>query len=160
MDASHIVFIHGSSGDKSNTYKAVLMRTRFPGMLTPDFDGDIQARMAKLISLLGNEKGWSLVGSSLGGLMATLFAMRAPGQLKKLILLAPALTLPEFADHLPDPIPVPTIIVQGTKDELIPWEVARSLAERVFINLKYMLVDDDHRLHKTAETLAWESLLS
>lgn len=129
-------------------------------MLTPDFEGDVQERMAELISLLGNEKGWCLVGSSLGGLMATLFAMQAPDQVKKLILLAPALTLPEFIDHLPDPIPVPTIVVQGTKDELIPWEAARSLADRVFSDLKYMLVDDDHRLHKTAETLDWESLLS
>ena len=92
--------------------------------------------------------------------MATLFAVQAPGQLKKLILLAPALTLPEFSDHLPDPIPVSTIIVQGTNDELIPWESARSLAERVFSDLKYFLVDDDHRLHKTAESLDWESLLS
>lgn len=92
--------------------------------------------------------------------MATLFAVQAPDQVKKLILLAPALTLPEFIDHLPDPIPVPTIVVQGTKDELIPWEAARSLADRVFSDLKYMLVDDDHRLHKTAETLDWESLLS
>ncbi len=129
-------------------------------MLTPEFEGDVQSRMAKLISLLGNEKGWCLVGSSLGGLMATLFAVQAPDQVKKLILLAPALTLPEFIDHLPDPIPVPTIVVQGTKDELIPWEAARSLADRVFSDLKYMLVDDDHRLHKTAETLDWESLLS
>lgn len=92
--------------------------------------------------------------------MATLFAVKAPSQLQKLILLAPALTLPEFSDHLPDPIAVPTIVVQGTKDELIPWEAAQSLAERVFSNLKFMLVDDDHRLHKTAETLDWESLLS
>jgi len=129
-------------------------------MLTPDFEGDIQTRMAKLISLLGNEKDWMLIGSSLGGLMATLFAAQAPGQVKKLLLLAPALTLSEFADHLPDPIHVPTIVVQGTKDELIPWEAARNLAERVFSNLNFIIVDDDHRLHKTAETLDWESMLA
>jgi len=159
MDTSRIVFIHGSSGDKSQTYKARLLREIFPSMLTPDFDGDLSERMVQLRAILGNETGWTLIGSSLGGLMAALFATQAPGQVRKLVLLAPALTLAEFAVIPPASIDIPTIIVQGTQDELIPLQVARELAEKTFTHLTYLVVDDDHRLHKTAEELDWKSLL-
>jgi predicted esterase len=159
MEHSQIVFIHGSGGDKSQTYKARILRGLFPGMLTPDFNGNLLERMAQLRAILGKETGWTLIGSSLGGLMAALFATQAPGQVRKLVLLAPALTLPEFAEDLPAPIAVQTIVVHGTRDELLPLEAGRTLAEKVFTNLTYLVVDDDHRLHKTAETLDWKSLL-
>jgi len=159
MNNFHIVFIHGSGGDKSQTYKARILRGLFPGMLTPDFDGDLSERMVQLKGILGNETGWTLIGSSLGGLMAALFATQAPCQVRKLVLLAPALTFPEFAGNLPAPIAVPTIVVHGTRDELLPLEAGRTLAEKVFTSLTYLVVDDDHRLHKTAETLDWKSLL-
>jgi pimeloyl-ACP methyl ester carboxylesterase len=159
MDHSHIVFIHGSSGDQSQTYKARLLRGLFPGILTPDFDGGLPERMAQLRAILGNETGWILIGSSLGGLMAALFARQAPGQVQKLVLLAPALTLPEFTEIPSNSIDIPTVIVQGTQDELIPMSVARELAEKAFTHLTYLVVEDNHRLHKTAETLDWKSLL-
>lgn len=159
MDHSHIVFIHGSSGDKSQTYKAQLLRSLFPGMVTPDFDGDISTRMSQLREVLGKETGWILVGSSLGGLMAALFAYKAPKQVRKLLLLAPAVTLFEFVEIPPASIGTPTIIIQGTQDELIHLPEARELAEIIFTHLTYMVVDDDHRLHKTSEKLDWKSLL-
>ena len=159
MDHSRIVFIHGSSGDRSQTYKARILRGLFPGMLTPDFDGELPERMAQLRAILGNKTGWTLIGSSLGGLMAALIATQAPGQLRKLILLAPALTLPRFSVIPPASIDIPTVIIQGTQDELIPLRVARELAEKAFTHLTYLVVEDDHRLHKTAKTLDWKSLL-
>jgi pimeloyl-ACP methyl ester carboxylesterase len=159
MDTFRIVFIHGSGGDKSQTYKARLLREKFPGMLTPDFDGSLSERMAQLRTMLGNDTGWTLIGSSLGGLMAALFATQAPGQVRKLVLLAPALTLPEFAEIQQASIHIPTIIIQGKQDELIPLQTAREIAEKTFTHLTYLVVDDDHRLHKTAEVLDWESLL-
>jgi pimeloyl-ACP methyl ester carboxylesterase len=159
-DAHRLIFIHGSSGSKSQTYKAVLLRGLFPDMLTPDFDGDLSERMAQLEAILGKEVGWTIIGSSLGGLMAALFAAQHPGQVRKLVLLAPALTLPEFAENLPASISTPTVIIQGTRDELIPLGPARALAEKVFANLTYLVVDDDHRLHKTAEELDWKAMLA
>jgi pimeloyl-ACP methyl ester carboxylesterase len=158
MDNSRLIFIHGS-GSNSQTYKASLLRCLFPGILTPDFTGSLSERMAQLEAILGDQTGWTIIGSSLGGLMAALFATQAPGQVRKLVLLAPALILPEFAGHLPKPVPVPTIIVHGTWDELLPLEAGRSLAERVFTNLTYLIVNDDHRLHKTAEEMDWQTLL-
>jgi pimeloyl-ACP methyl ester carboxylesterase len=159
MNRSHIIFIHGSSGDKSQTYKARLLRGLFPGIVTPDFDGDLPTRMVQLRAILGNETGWILIGSSLGGLMAALFAAQAPSQVRKLVLLAPALNFPEFAVIPPASIDIPTVIIQGTQDELIAIPAARELAEKVFTHLTYLVVEDNHRLHKTAEELDWKSLL-
>jgi pimeloyl-ACP methyl ester carboxylesterase len=160
MDLSHIIFIHGSGGDKSQTYKAQLLRSLFPGIITPEFDGDIPTRMSQLNAILGNQTGWTLIGSSLGGLMAALFAYKAPSQVRKLVLLAPAVSLIEFVEIPPASITIPTIIIQGTKDELIKLPAARDLAEKVFTNLTYMIVDDDHRLHDTAGKIDWKSILA
>jgi pimeloyl-ACP methyl ester carboxylesterase len=159
MDNSHIVFIHGSSGDKSQTYKAQLLRGLFPGMVTPDFDGDLPTRMTQLKGILGKETGWILIGSSLGGLMAALFAYKSPKQVQKLVLLAPAVSLFEFVEIPPGSIDIPTIIIQGTQDELIRLPAARELAEKVFTHLTYLVVDDDHRLHETARKIDWKSML-
>ena len=158
IDPSRILFIHGSDSN-SQTYKAKLLGGIFPGMVIPDFDGDLPERMKQLEAILGAETGWTLIGSSLGGLMAALFATQHPGQLRKLILLAPALTLPGFTRTLPSQISIPTIIIQGTHDEFIPLEPTRRLAEKVFTNLTYIAVDDDHRLHKTAREVDWKELL-
>jgi len=155
---SHMIFIHGSDSN-SQTYKATLLRGLFPGMVTPDFTGSLSERMAQLEAILGDRTGWTIIGSSLGGLMAALFATQAPGQVRKLALLAPALTLPEFAEIPPASIDVPTVIIQGTRDELIPLEESRGIAEKVFTHLTYLVVDDDHRLHKTAEQMDWKTLL-
>ena len=91
--------------------------------------------------------------------MAALFATHHPSQVRKLILLAPALMLSEFAEHLPKPIDVPAIIIHGRQDEIVPIAVNRPLAEKVFRNLEYRIVDDDHRLHQTANELDWETLV-
>jgi len=128
-------------------------------MLVPDFFGDLPERMKQLEAILGAKNGWTLVGSSLGGLMAALFAMQHPGQVRKLVLLAPALILTEFTENQAARIFIPTVIIQGVQDDLIPLEPARKLAEKVFQNLNYMVVDDDHRLHKTAEELDWRKIL-
>ena len=159
IDAHRLIFVHGSESN-SQTYKATLLRGLFPGMLTPDFTGPLAERMTQLEGILGNQTGWTIIGSSLDGLMAALFAAQHPGQVRKLVLLAPALILPEFAENLPTSISIPTVIIQGTRDELIPLGLARKLAEKAFTNLTYLVVDDDHRLHKTAEELDWKAMLA
>jgi pimeloyl-ACP methyl ester carboxylesterase len=158
IDPAHILFIHGSDSN-SQTHKATILRGIFPGMLTPDFTGGLPERMQQLEAILGTETGWVLVGSSLGGLMAAIFAMQHPAQVRKLVLLAPALTLPGFTMSLGSQISIPTVVIQGTRDELIPLEPTQRLAEKVFINLNYIVVDDDHRLHKTTQELDWKKLL-
>ncbi len=157
-DPTHILYIHGSDSS-SQTYKATLLRDIFPGMRIPDFAGGLPERMEQLEKILGAESGWTLVGSSLGGLMAALFAINHPEQVQKLVLLAPALTLPGFTQSLSSQVSTPTVIIQGTRDEFIPLEATRNLAEKIFLHLTYIPVDDNHRLHKTAEGLDWKKLL-
>ncbi len=158
VDARRLIFLHGSESN-SQTYKATLLRSRFPGMVVPDFTGPLAARMGQLGSILGKKKSWTLIGSSLGGLMAVLFAYHSPDQVRKLVLLAPALTLPVFSEEVTGPISIPCIIIHGTQDDVVPLGQARKLAERVFKDLTYLVVNDDHRLHKTARELDWEKIL-
>ena len=62
--------------------------------------------------------------------------------------------------NLDSQISIPTTIIQGTQDAFIPLEPTRRLAEKTFLNLTYIVVDDDHRLHKTAQELDWKNLLA
>lgn len=81
------------------------------------------------------------------------------GKVRKLILLAPALIWPDFAQNPPAPVKVPTVIFHGSKDELIPLNKVREITEEVFLNLTFHSVDDDHRLQKTVQHINWEELL-
>jgi len=159
MENNRILFIHGSESN-SQTYKAQVLRGLFPDILVPDFTGPLAVRMAQLEDILKEASGWTLIGSSLGGLMAVYYASRHPEQVRKLILLAPALHLAEFAQHLPKPIRVPAVLIIGKKDDVIPGELVHRIARRILNRLSYISVDDDHRLHHTADHRDWEELLA
>lgn len=159
MDTSRILFIHGSDSN-GQTYKAQVLRKHFPGLHSPDFVGPLAVRLAQMEAILTDTPDWTLLGSSLGGLMAALYTTRHPGQVRKLVLLAPALNLPEFSRHLPRPVHVPTVLIIGKKDEVIPIDTVHRLALRIFPGLTYLSVDDDHRLHYTADHLDWVEILA
>jgi pimeloyl-ACP methyl ester carboxylesterase len=159
MNKSRILFFHGSNST-GQTYKAQVLRKHFPELISPDFTGPLAMRITQMESILKDQTDWTLIGSSLGGLMAALFTTRHPDQVRKLVLLAPALNLSEFSHHLPKPVEVPTILIIGKSDDLIPVKRVEQLARKIFPNLVYLSVDDDHRLHHTADTLDWEALLA
>jgi pimeloyl-ACP methyl ester carboxylesterase len=153
-----LIFIHGlvSSGQG---FKGKLLREHFPDILTPDFDGPLEARLDHLTAILSDQTGWGVIGSSFGGLMGTIFACQHPHQVERLVLLAPALIWPDFASQLPPPTSVPTVIFHGKRDDVIPLDLMRPLAEQVFLNLTFHVVDDDHQLHTTVQSIDWPSLL-
>ncbi|MGZ9225901.1 MAG: alpha/beta fold hydrolase [Anaerolineales bacterium] len=158
FDVKRLIYLHGSKSD-SNSGKARQFRERFPGMLTPDFQGSFDERMSQLYSILSDKTDWTLIGSSFGGLMGTVFTLDHPTQVRKLILLAPALTLEPFASRSDlKPVSVPTVVVHGTLDTVVPLEPVREIVQRVFTNVKYYVVEDDHRLHKTFHELDWNSI--
>jgi pimeloyl-ACP methyl ester carboxylesterase len=160
VDVRRLIYLHGSEST-SQSGKARQFAGIFPGMITPDFTGSFEERMKQLYSILGHETGWILIGSSFGGTMAAAFAQQHPEQVLKLILLAPALTLPEFASRADlKPVPVPTVVVHGTRDDLVPLAPVRALAEKYFPRLTYHVVDDGHRLHKAFEELDWKNIVS
>jgi pimeloyl-ACP methyl ester carboxylesterase len=154
-----IIFLHGlvSSGQG---FKGNLFRRIFPHALTPDFTGSLEERLTQLYPLIGDRSGWTIIGSSFGGLMATIFTWKQPDQVRKLILLAPALILPEFNQQSDPHIEVPTVIYHGKRDDIIPLEPLRAICEGVFVDLTFNVVDDDHRLHKTVQSLDWPALVS
>jgi len=158
IDSSHLIFLHGLEGT-SQGEKATLLRGLFPGMLIPDFRGDLSQRMDALYAILGEEQGWTIIGSSFGGLMGALFACQNPGQVRKLVLMAPALIWPDFANSSPAAIDVPTIIYHGNRDEIVPLIPVRQIAERVFRNLTFKIVDDDHGLYKTSHEIDWKGIV-
>src|SRR5689334_1591695 len=113
IDASRLIYLHGLEST-SQSRKARQCATRNPGMLTPDFSGSLDERMEQLYPILGDKKDWTIIGSSFGGLMATLFTCKHPDQVRKLILLAPALLREQFASYLDlEAVSVPTVIIHG-----------------------------------------------
>jgi predicted esterase len=152
------VFIHGLESSSSGN-KAVFFRARYPGMLIEDYRGDLRERMAKLEDLLENRKDLILVGSSFGGLMAAIYACRHEEKVRRLILLAPALDLDDFAACSSKTIEVPTFLFHGSRDDVVPPDPVREIASRVFRRLVYTRVEDDHPLRMTFETYDWDRLL-
>jgi len=153
------IFIHGLESGNQGT-KAVFFRERFPDMLTPNFPGSLEERMRILESILAGKDAIGMVGSSFGGLMATLYAMKNQRKVEKLILLAPAIHLAEASGYPLDELPVPTQIYHGRQDEVIPFEAMEKVAKRIFTHLTLHGVEDDHFLHRTFKSLDWEALLS
>ena len=155
-----MIFLHGLESS-SQTYKASIIRKSFPELIVPDFTGPLEKRMQALYLILGDKNAWIIIGSSFGGLMGAIFTCEHPDQVQKLVLLAPALTLPQFAPFLDrKPVSVPTTIIHGTQDTIVPLERTREIARKVFTNPTYEIVDDDHRLHKTTDLVDWKAILA
>jgi len=153
-----LIFLHGLDSSGQGT-KGQFFARHFPHMLRPDFSGSLDQRMTQLATLCSGSAHLTLIGSSLGGLMATLFAARHPDQFARLILLAPALNYGDY--HPPrQPLTVPTTLVIGRDDTVTPPELVLPLARASFSNLEIEVADDDHLLHATFPALPWHRLLS
>ena len=152
------VFIHGLESTSQGT-KGVYFRKNFPDMLIDDYTGPLEERMTKLTTLMEGKDRLILVGSSYGGLMAAMFAASHPERVVKLILLAPALSLPDFEPYRHHRLDMPVILYHGRFDDVVPPDTVRGIAQEVFSNLQYHLVDEDHSLNRIFSTLPWGGLL-
>jgi pimeloyl-ACP methyl ester carboxylesterase len=152
------MFIHGLESSNQGT-KSVFFRQRYPDMLIPTFTGPLEERMDALERHLQGKTGIRLVGSSFGGLMATLFALENEPRVEQLILLAPAINLMAFTPHRVHTLSLPVRIFHGLSDEVIPLEDVRRRAEDLFSDMRFHKMDDDHSLHQTFPTLDWDALL-
>jgi pimeloyl-ACP methyl ester carboxylesterase len=153
------IFIHGLESNNQGT-KAIYFREKFPGMLTPNFPGPLDERMARLREIVSGQNEILLVGSSFGGLMASIFAMENEPNVSKVILLAPAINLMEFTPYRERKTLMPVHIYHGRQDEVIPISDVEEVAKKVFSTLTFHAVDDDHYLHRTFKTIDWDSLLT
>ena len=121
--------------------------------------GDVPAREQRLLSLAQAAAARAplvLAGSSLGAWISSRVSLQVP--VAGLFLMAPPITLD--ATHPIDAARVPTSIIHGWDDELIPAAdvVAWAQARRA----RLLLVDDSHRLsaHVDASADTFAALLA
>ncbi|MGV8059751.1 MAG: alpha/beta fold hydrolase [Smithellaceae bacterium] len=153
-----LVFIHGLEST-SQGVKGQFFRQHFPEMIIEDYTGDFSGRMRKLSGLLAGKNNLILVGSSYGGLMAAQFALQNESRVQKMILLAPALNLPEFSPGAGQQLNLPVIIYHGEDDNIVDPYAVKNIAGKVFRQLEYHLVCDDHSLQNTFPSIDWKKIL-
>lgn len=109
-----------------------------------DRPGEPERRVAQLLGTpLPEHDRLVLVGSSMGGYVSAVAASRL--RVDGLFLLAPAISMPGYADQQPAAPARRCTIVHGWQDELIPWErVARWAGQDGGRTLH--LLPGDHRL--------------
>jgi enterochelin esterase-like enzyme len=157
-----LCFIHGLDSSPRGT-KASLLKSYNPQFLIPDLPPQIQKRLSVVERLLDEPS--LLVGSSLGGLTAILYAMRRPGMVEGMVLLAPAVGTGDVAlfneeeesvlSEVYIPGGIPTVIVAGLRDEVVPLSAIRAMIERSpeRQNIRLIEVDDDHDLHQSLDIM-------
>lgn len=152
------IFLHGLDSSPQGT-KAQYFAKHYEDMIIPHFTGDLEDRMQSLYGILKDKDKIILVGSSFGGLMATIFAIKHPERCERLILLAPAINL--LSDDLltKESIQTPTWIFHGEYDNVIPLESVKKVSKKLFLDLRFYILKDDHYLRDTFFNLEWDELL-
>jgi len=157
-----LYFLHGMESSPLGT-KSIFLKKHFPECLSPELTPDIQKRKEVLSNLI-KEPAY-LVGSSLGGLSALLFAMEYPDLVEAMILLAPAVgaynidlfdknDLGEIKKtYIPEGIP--SLVIVGELDEVIPMDAIEEMIERSpdSKNILMKKVQDDHSLNNHLDLL-------
>ncbi len=143
-----VVFSHGKEsgpwGAKISAMAAVVRDLNW-AVESVDYRGidDPVQRVEKLLSVGRALKGpLVLVGSSMGGHVAAAAASRL--ETTALFLLAPAFYMPGFENYTPQDVAVPTAIVQGWHDAVVPVDNVIRWAREQRATLH--ILDSDHRL--------------
>ena len=153
------IFLHGLDSGNQGT-KGRFFQERYPDVIVPNFNGPLAERMEKLKGILLGETGIIIVGSSFGGLMAAIFAIENASQVDRLVLLAPAINLLSSMNYKGKNTSVPAWVFHGKNDEVIPLNQVEAMARKLFSQLSFHVVDDDHFLHNTFKSLDWDKLLN
>ena len=143
-----VVFSHGQeSGPWGTKIRAMADCVKNMGCeaLSIDYQGiaDPTERVRKLVDECSAlETPLVLVGSSMGGHVATAAAktLGAAG----LFVLAPAYYMPGYEELTPNPPGMPTCIVHGWRDDVVPVENSIRYAKSCDAELH--ILDGDHRL--------------
>lgn len=159
---SKLYFLHGMESSPQGT-KSKFLKEHFPDCIIPHLPPDNQKRMEILGSLIG-EPAW-IVGSSLGGLSAVLFAMKNPGFVKGMVIMAPAVgffdkTIFSEAERLRlgktyIPAGIPCVVIAAEYDDVIPLQAIEDMLARSpdRTQISLIKVKDDHRLNQSLDIL-------
>lgn len=146
---TRVLFVHGLEGNPQGS-KARFLAEHFdaltPAMDTSSFEGSIETIRAALAS----HQPEVLVGSSFGGAVA--LALLQVGLFSgPTLLLAPAARAYDLELALPPNVRV--IIAHGTRDDVVPPDDSRALAETGSPGLvELVMVDDEHRLQTLVDS--------
>ena len=157
-----LCFLHGLDSSPQGT-KARLLKTHYPDCLIPSLPPDIHERVRIVEQMI--HAPTIVIGSSLGGLTALMFAIAHPDLIAAMLLLAPAVGCRDESIFRTDqkrillslcvPAAIPTVIIAGTRDDVIPLSSIRALFQRSpdpsMIRLHE--VDDDHNLHQSLKLI-------
>ena len=151
-----VLFCHGLESSPHGR-KVQALRAAGLEVVAPDFQGqNLAARVATLLPVLRAHPEALVVGSSYGGitaLCAAILHVEAGGRLRGLLLCAPALGRYEApADAMRLYPPVPTVILHGLRDSVVPTRVSEEFAA-TYPEVRLELVDDDHRLNGSLDRI-------
>jgi predicted esterase YcpF (UPF0227 family) len=201
------IYLHGFASSPRSR-KAVYLKQRFaergiklevPDLNQEDFTRLTLTRQIKqTAALFNNNTPIALIGSSFGGLTAVWLAEKYP-QIKKLVLLAPAMGFPEswfsrfepveleqwqtsgykdiyhYGEKKPLPLhyeflkdgnqydlqqlerSLPTIIIHGKNDTVVPVKVSQQYKTVHPNTVKLVILDSDHGLNDVQERI-WQEI--
>jgi pimeloyl-ACP methyl ester carboxylesterase len=150
-----VVFSHGKESGPWGakiTAMAAVVRDLELGVESVDYRGmeDPAERVEKLISVgLELKEPAVLIGSSMGGHVAAAAASRI--RARAVFLLAPAFYMPGFEQYTPQDLAVPTAIVHGWRDDIVP--VGNSIRWAREHQAALHILNSDHRLEDQIETI-------
>ena len=147
-----LIWAHGLWGSPNGS-KITAIRESGIEVVSPDFNNmELEERVEILNNLVAKEK-MVLAGSSYGGLACALVAQQYPEQIKGMLLLAPALHLPESPNDDPEkliaPNDFPIKIIHSVTDEIVPISASKDYIERSGNNLRLIEVEDSHVLENS-----------
>ena len=150
-----VIFSHGQeSGPWGTKIRAMADCVRDMGCEANSIDyqgiADPTERVRKLIDECSNiDAPLVLVGSSMGGHVAT--AASAPLSAAGLFVLAPAYYMPGYEELTPNPPGLPTCIVHGWRDDVVPVENSIRFAKSC--NAELHVLDGGHRLTENIDEI-------
>ncbi|PCI30516.1 MAG: hypothetical protein COB67_01665 [SAR324 cluster bacterium] len=159
---SPVFFFHGLEGSPKGV-KARFLKKHFPSLQVPFLPPDIEARQEILLHLIREPS--ILIGSSLGGLSAILFAMEKPELVQGMLLLAPLVGLHDKTlctneeykkiEQTYLPSSVRCVIIAAKEDEIIPLAAIRQFAAKRSHHqlIELIEVSDNHALNNSLGTL-------
>ena len=146
-----IYFFHGKeSGPHGSKYQSL---ATLGEIHSPDFQGmDIWERLEKAVAVTEGEEDLIVVGSSMGGLLAAMLYARHPERFRALVLMAPALHLPEMDDVIDQMPPAEKVVVfHGRQDDVVPLDPVVEFCARFGVPVE--VVEDGHRLQRCHELM-------
>lgn len=158
---AHVILSHGLHSSPAATKVSALARVAERFGLSherPDYSdidaagqvGDIARRIERLAQRAqAVQVPLILAGSSMGAFISGFVSRRLP--VRGLFLMAPPIHIEGWPEAF-DPAPVPTLVIHGWRDELIPVADVVRWAQPRGVELR--LVDDTHRLDAHVDYVA------